>query len=134
MEGRFSEIKVWVNGTFDVLHIGHIELLKFASEFGQVRVGLDDDKRVKLMKGEGRPVNNIKDRLEFIKSIKHIDSAVSFSDEEDLKRCILEWETDIIIVGGDYKNKKVVGSELVKKVLFFDRIADYSTTKIISKL
>jgi D-beta-D-heptose 7-phosphate kinase/D-beta-D-heptose 1-phosphate adenosyltransferase len=134
MEGRFSEIKVWVNGTFDVLHIGHIKLLEFASEFGQVRVGLDDDKRVKLLKGESRPVNNIKDRLEFIKSIKYINSAVSFSDEEDLKRCILEWETDIIIVGSDYKNKKVVGSELVKKVLFFDRIADYSTTKIISNL
>ncbi len=52
MERRFSEIRVWVNGTFDVLHIGHIRLLEFASKYGKVRVGVDSDDRVKLLKGK----------------------------------------------------------------------------------
>ena len=48
MEGRQStEIKVWVNGSFDVLHRGHIELIQFASKFGTLRVGIDTDERIK---------------------------------------------------------------------------------------
>ena len=70
MERRWTEMRVWVNGTFDVVHIGHIRLLEHASAFGKVMVGIDTDERVKLKKGEGRPFNNLKDRMDFIKSIK----------------------------------------------------------------
>jgi len=131
MEGRFSEIKVWVNGTFDVLHIGHIKLLEFANQFGEVRVGIDTDERVKQFKGELRPINNIKDRIYFMNSIKYVNSSVSFSTDEELCNRIKEWEADIIIVGNDYKDKKVIGSHLVKEVIFFDKIDGYSSTKII---
>jgi D-beta-D-heptose 7-phosphate kinase/D-beta-D-heptose 1-phosphate adenosyltransferase len=131
MEGRFSEVRVWVNGTFDVLHIGHIKLLEFASQFGQVRVGIDTDERVKQFKGELRPINCIKDRIDFMNSIKYINSSVSFSTDEELCDRIKEWGTDIIIIGNDYKDKKVIGSHLVKEVIFFDKIDGYSSTKII---
>ena len=131
MEGRFSEVRVWVNGTFDVLHIGHIKLLEFASQFGEVRVGIDTDERVKQFKGELRPINCIKDRIDFMNSIKYVNSSVSFSTDEELCDRIKEWNADIIIVGNDYKDKKVIGSHLVKEVIFFDKIDGYSSTKII---
>jgi len=123
--------KVWVNGTFDVLHIGHIKLLEFASKFGEVRVGIDTDERVKHLKGELRPINCIKDRIDFMNSIKYVNSSVDFSTEEELCDRINEWNTDIIIIGSDYKDKKVIGSHLVKEVIFFDKIDGYSSTKII---
>ncbi len=133
MEGRFSEVKVWVNGTFDVLHIGHIKLLEFASQFGKVRVGIDTDERVKQLKGNLRPVNSIKDRIDFMNSIKYVDSSVIFSTDEELCDRIKDWNTDIIIIGNDYKNQKVIGSNLVKSIIFFDKIDGYSSTKIIGK-
>jgi D-beta-D-heptose 7-phosphate kinase/D-beta-D-heptose 1-phosphate adenosyltransferase len=124
-------IKVWVNGTFDILHIGHIKLLEFASQFGEVRVGIDTDERVKQLKGELRPINNIKDRIDFMNSIKYVNSSVDFSTEEELCDRIKEWNTDIIIIGDDYKDKRVIGSNLVKKIIFFDKIDGHSSTKII---
>lgn len=131
MERRFSEIKVWVNGTFDVLHIGHIKLLEFANTFGVVRVGIDTDERVKQFKGELRPINKIEDRIDFMNSIKYVNSSVIFSTDEELCDRIKEWNTDIMIIGNDYKDKKVIGSHLVKEVIFFDKIDGYSSTKII---
>jgi D-beta-D-heptose 7-phosphate kinase/D-beta-D-heptose 1-phosphate adenosyltransferase len=127
----YKPIKVWVNGTFDVLHIGHIKLLEFANQFGEVRVGIDTDERVKQLKGELRPINNIKDRIDFMNSIKYVNSSVYFSTEEELCDRIKEWSADIIIIGDDYKDKKVIGSHLVKEIIFFDKIDGYSSTKII---
>jgi len=127
----YKTVKVWVNGTFDILHIGHIKLLEFASQFGEVRVGIDTDERVKQLKGESRPINNISDRIDFMNSIKYVNSSVSFSTDEELCDRIKEWDADIIIVGNDYKDKKVIGSHLVKEIIFFDKIDGYSSTKII---
>lgn len=123
--------KIWVNGTFDVLHIGHIKLLEFASQYGIVRVGIDSDSRVKQLKGELRPINTISDRLEFMSSIKYVDSVVSFSSDGELCEKIKEWSTDIIIVGSDYRDKQVIGSDLVSDVIFFDKLNGFSTTNII---
>jgi D-beta-D-heptose 7-phosphate kinase/D-beta-D-heptose 1-phosphate adenosyltransferase len=127
----YKPIKVWVNGTFDVLHIGHIKLLEFASQFGEVRVGIDTDERVKQLKGEFRPINTIKDRIDFMNSIKYVNSSVSFSTDEELCDRIKEWNADVIIIGNDYKEKKVIGSNLVKEIIFFDKIDGHSSTKII---
>jgi D-beta-D-heptose 7-phosphate kinase/D-beta-D-heptose 1-phosphate adenosyltransferase len=127
----YKSIKVWINGTFDVLHIGHIKLLEFANQFGEVRVGIDTDERVKKLKGELRPINNIKDRIDFMNSIKYVHSSVYFSTDEELCDRIKEWSADIIIIGDDYKDKKVIGSHLVKEIIFFDKIDGHSSTKII---
>ncbi len=131
MERKFSEVRVWVNGTFDVLHIGHIKLLEFASTLGKVRVGIDTDDRVKRLKGENRPINKLKDRLEFLNSIKYVDSVVDFSTDEELIKGIKEWNPEYLVIGSDYKDKNIIGGDLTK-VIFFDRIQDFSTTKIIN--
>jgi cytidyltransferase-like protein len=127
-----KDLRVWVNGTFDVLHRGHIELLEYASKFGTVRVGIDTDERVKIFKGSERPVNNWVDRSYLIRSLKFVDSVVPFSSDDELEIEIALWSPEYMIVGSDYKNKKVIGSHLCNNVLFFNRIKDYSSTKIIN--
>ncbi len=125
-------MRVWVNGTFDVLHIGHIKLLEYASTLGTVRVGIDSDNRVREKKGEGRPYNGIEDRMEFIRSIRFVDSVVSFDSDNTLIDCIKEYDPDIFVIGSDYKDKKIIGGEFSKKIVFFERIDGLSTTNILN--
>lgn len=125
---------VWINGCFDVLHRGHIELFKYAKSLDSfVVVGIDSDARVKDLKGPSRPINNQDDRKFFLESIKHIDKVVIFNSEDELRTVINLHKPDIMIVGSDYKNKKVIGSEYSKELVFFNRIGDYSTTNILEK-
>lgn len=124
-------MKVWVNGTFDVLHRGHIELLRYANGWGRVRVGIDTDERIKKLKGDNRPMNNLKDRKFLLESIKYVDSVVYFNSDEGLENVIKDWEAKIMIIGSDYKNKHIIGSHFFEKIIYFDRIKDYSTTKIL---
>ena len=77
-------MRVWVNGAFDVLHIGHLNLLKHASTIGSVRVGIDTDDRIKELKGSNRPFNCFKNRMEFLKSLRFVDDVVGFGTEEEL--------------------------------------------------
>ena len=132
MEGRQSKIKVWVNGTFDVLHVGHLSLLEFASTFGFLRVGIDTDKRVKELKGYDRPFNNQEDRKKMLESIKFVDEVVLFDSREELINCVKEYQPDYMVVGNDYKGEVVFGSEHAKELIFFDKIPNYSTTKILN--
>jgi D-beta-D-heptose 7-phosphate kinase/D-beta-D-heptose 1-phosphate adenosyltransferase len=131
MEGGFTKMKVWVNGTFDVMHIGHIKLLEYASTLGTVRVGLDTDERVKEKKGPKRPVNNLEDRIKFMESIKYVDSVVSFGSNQELETCIKEWDSDIMVIGDDYTYHEIIGVHLVERVIFFNKIKNKSTTKIL---
>ncbi len=124
-------MQVWVNGTFDVMHIGHIKLLEHASKFGVVRVGLDTDERIQTKKGIDRPVNTLEDRIEFIKSIRYVDSVVSFSTNDELENRIKEWGSDIIVIGNDYKYHEIIGADLVKKIIYFNKIEGKSTTNIL---
>ena len=125
-------MKVWVNGTFDVTHVGHIKLLEQASRLGTVRVGLDTDERIKEKKGPNRPVNNLDDRIKFMQSIKYVDSVVSFGSNEELENCIKEWDADLMVIGNDYKYHEIIGAHLVEKIIFFDKIENKSTTKILN--
>jgi D-beta-D-heptose 7-phosphate kinase/D-beta-D-heptose 1-phosphate adenosyltransferase len=125
-------MKVWVNGSFDVMHIGHIKLLEFASKYGSVRVGLDTDERIKSKKGETRPFNNLEDRMLFMSSIKYVDSVTSFGSDEELENRIKEYDADIIVIGNDYKYKPIIGVEYVERVLFFPKVLDKSTTLILN--
>lgn len=124
-------LKVWVNGTFDVLHIGHLRLLKQAYNYGTVRVGVDTDRRVKSRKGDNRPFNSLVDRIAFLSCIKFVDSVVSFDTDEELEERIKEYDTDLIVVGDDYEYKPVIGAEFAERVLFFPKVPNYSTSTIL---
>jgi D-beta-D-heptose 7-phosphate kinase/D-beta-D-heptose 1-phosphate adenosyltransferase len=124
-------MKVWVNGTFDVLHIGHISLLEFASTFGNVKVGLDTDRRVKELKGDGRPYNNQNDRKRMLESLRFVDEVVFFDSRDELIETMEKYRPDYMVIGDDYKNEIVWGSEHAKNLIFYKKIEGYSTTKIL---
>jgi len=125
-------MKVWVNGTFDVLHIGHLKLLEFASSFGELRVGIDTDKRVKELKGIDRPFNTTEDRKYFLQSVKYVNEVVVFDSREELINLVKEYQPDYMIIGDDYKDQIVYGSEYAKELVFFEKLPNYSTTKILN--
>tara|TARA_R100000005_G_C4990143_1_gene197653 strand:- start:1545 stop:1940 length:396 start_codon:yes stop_codon:yes gene_type:complete len=126
---------VWTNGCFDVLHRGHIELFKYAKSLGDyLVVGLDDDDRIKVSKGDNRPINSLEDRMEMLRSIKYIDDVVWFDHDDELDAQVLLSGAEIMVVGSEYKNKNVIGSRHVKEVKFFDRVGSHSTTNIVEKL
>ena len=127
-----SNIKVWVNGTFDVLHVGHIKLLEFAKSFGQLRIGIDTDKRVKELKGNDRPFNNQDDRKKMLESIKFVDEVVFFDSREELINSVKKYQPDIMVVGDDYRDQPVYGSEHAKELVFFEKLPEYSSTKILN--
>lgn len=123
---------VFVNGCFDVLHRGHIELFEFAKSHGdRLIVAIDSDARVKSMKGKDRPFHNQTDREFVLRSIRYIDDVRIFDSAEDLEKLTLEIQPHTMIVGSDWKDKEVIGSQHAKELKFFNRIGDYSTTKIL---
>jgi rfaE bifunctional protein nucleotidyltransferase chain/domain len=124
--------KVWTNGTFDVLHVGHLKLLEYAASFGELTVGIDSDKRVKELKGLDRPFNNTQDRKYFLESIKFVHSVVVFNSREELIDMVKEFEPDYMVIGSDYIDKPVYGSEYAKELVFFDKLEQYSTTTILN--
>ncbi len=124
--------KVWVKGTFDVVHIGHIKLLEFANSFGTVTVGLDTDERVRSKKGESRPFNTLADRMDFISSIRFVDNVVSFHTDDELVNQIKKFEPDIMVIGGEYRYKQIIGLEHVPHIEFFEKIDGYSSSKILN--
>tara|TARA_A100001391_G_C4891050_1_gene230892 strand:+ start:170 stop:559 length:390 start_codon:yes stop_codon:yes gene_type:complete len=126
--------KVWINGCFDVLHRGHLELFKYAKMQGDyLIVGIDSDNRVRKLKGDHRPINSAEDRKMFLECINFVDDVVVFNSDEELIENIKNFNPDYMIIGSDYENKKVIGSEHAKKLIFFERITGYSTTKILEK-
>ena len=127
--------KVWVNGCFDILHRGHIEMLKYAKSLGDhLIVGIDADWRVKEAKGDERPFNSEKDRKFMLESIKFVDKVVVFETDSELRGLIYHLEPEFMVVGSDWKGKEVIGSEYSKGVCYFDRIGGYSTTKILEEV
>ena len=126
--------RIWTNGCFDILHIGHIKLLEFAKSQGDyLIVGIDSDERIKSSKGEGRPINNQKNRSEFLRAIGVVDEVVIFNSSEGLSNAVKENFIDLIVIGDDYEGKDVIGSEHAD-VLFFKKIPDISSSSIISKI
>ena len=125
---------IWVNGCFDILHRGHVELFKYAKSLGEfLVVGIDGDKRIKETKGPERPVNNRRDRQFFLESIRYIDEVVAFDNDTELENWIEFYQPDALVVGAEYKTKRVIGSEHAKKIEYFDRVGEYSTTNILER-
>ena len=126
---------IFVNGCFDVLHPGHIQLFKYAKSLGDyLIVAIDSDKRVTEMKGPERPIFSQSDRSQTLEAIRYIDVVHIFDSKEDLENLLKSIAPDIMIVGSDWKGKEVVGEQYAKTVRFFDRVGEYSTTKTLQGL
>ena len=126
--------KVFVNGTFDLLHRGHLELLNYAKSLGDVIVGIDTDECIKGKKGPTRPIHNQEERKFHLENLKSVDEVIFFSSEPEFEELIKSLQPDIIIVGSDWKEKSTIKSYYDGELIFFDRMEEYSTTKIIERI
>ncbi len=123
-------IKVLVNGAFDLLHTGHIDLLNYAKLEGDyLLVALDTDKRIREAKGNDRPINGQITRKIIMENLKPVNEVRLFGSDKELIDIIKE--TDVRIIGSDWKDKPIVGEKHCTKLLFYDRINHESTTKTI---
>ena len=126
---------IFVNGCFDILHPGHIELFKIAKSLGdRLIVATDTDEKIKIDKGNCRPINTLSHRKLMLESIKYIDTVLTFNTNLELERLIELYRPDILVKGGDWRNGEIVGGKFAQEVRFFDRYGEYSTTKFLEQL
>ena len=115
-EAKEDSLKVvFTNGCFDILHAGHLSYLEAAKELGdKLIVGINNDSSVSKLKGKGRPINPLEERMALIQALKCVDYVVSFSEDTPLK--LIEFlKPNVLVKGADYKVKDIVGSESVIK-------------------
>ena len=125
---------VWCNGTFDILHPGHIKLFKVGKSLGdKLIVATDTDEKIRQDKGASKPVNNLCDRISMLQAIKYIDEVLYFGNRKELEGLIELYSPDILLLGDDWKGGDVVGIQYAKEVRFLPRL-NYSTTNIIKKI
>ena len=128
----FAPVRVFVNGTFDLLHPGHISLLNYAKSLGNyVIVGIDTDDRVREKKGPTRPIYNQEDRGLMLIALEAVDEVTYFDSDESLEALVKSIKPDIMVVGSDWKDKSVIGSYWSSDLKFFDRIEEYATSKTV---
>ncbi|GMT43444.1 MAG: glycerol-3-phosphate cytidylyltransferase [bacterium] len=129
---------VFTNGCFDLLHAGHIEYLRKAKKLGDILwIGINSDKSVKRIKGDKRPILCQTDRVEILASLRFVD-AITLFDEDTPLELIKMIKPDILVKGGDYKDKLIVGSDVLKNnggtVKLIDFVDGKSTSAIIKKI
>ena len=128
-------VRVMVNGTFDILHRGHLELLNFARSQGdQLLVAIDTDRRVQELKGESRPINNQEDRKLFLYNLRAVDTVMLFDSKEELAEIMKEYQPDVYVKGSDWKGAASTAEKYCSKVIYYDRVGSYSTTNTIQNI
>ena len=125
---------VFTNGCFDILHVGHVKYLQIAKSFGDILiVGLNSDESVSRLKGPTRPVNIAEDRAYLLAALEAVDFVVPFESDTPLE-LIKMISPDILVKGGDYEGKAVVGTEFAGELKLVDFVDGKSTTKTIQKI
>ncbi len=129
---------VFTNGCFDILHVGHVEYLEKARKLGDILVvGLNSDRSVKKIKGEGRPLNKESDRAKVLAALSSVDYVTIF-DEPTPEKLIKELKPGVLAKGGDWKVKDIVGGDFVVsaggKVVSIPFVKGYSTTSLIKRM
>ena len=124
---------VFANGCFDIIHFGHIHLLKSAKALGKrLIVGVNSDASVKKLKGDTRPINSQEVRLAQVKALPYVDEAYIFNEDTPYE-LIKKVKPDIIVKGGDYTKDEVVGNDLAR-IEIIPLLEGFSTTKIIESM
>ena len=128
-----EDVVVWTNGVFDILHIGHLKLLRHAHSLGnRLIVGINSDASVKRLKGDLRPINDQNTRKELLLELGFVDDVIIFDEDTPLEAMTV-LEPDIIVKGGDYTFDTVVGNHLAE-VVIFPIVEGHSTSAIIKKI
>jgi D-beta-D-heptose 7-phosphate kinase/D-beta-D-heptose 1-phosphate adenosyltransferase len=124
---------VFTNGCFDILHKGHLEILKVAKSKGdKVVVAINADASVKRLKGETRPIVGQNTRAAVLAAMENVDFVVIFNEDTPLE-AILACKPDVLVKGGDYSLNDIVGADIVEEVVVVPLVPDISTTKILQK-
>ncbi len=127
----------FTNGCFDILHFGHVSYLEAAKKGRVLVVGLNSDASVKRLKGQGRPVNNEKDRAGVLAGLSAVDFVVIFGEDTPYN-LICEIKPDILIKGADWKGKDIAGADIVMahggKVELIKYLDGLSTSRIVQKI
>lgn len=128
--------KIVINGSFDVLHVGHIRLLEYARSYpnAYVYVLIDSDRRIKELKGKDRPVNSEYERASLLAALKSVDRVDIFDSDQELINYIKNYDPDLMIKGSDYQDKPIIGSQYCKEIKFYERMQRYSSTKKIQDI
>ncbi len=125
---------VFTNGCFDIVHSGHLKLLNYCRNQGEIFiVGLNSDESVKKLKGDSRPVNSVLERSEFLLDLNIVDYVVVFNDDNPYN-IIKMIKPKTLVKGGDYRKETIVGSDIVDNVFIFDYLENKSSTRIINKI
>jgi D-beta-D-heptose 7-phosphate kinase/D-beta-D-heptose 1-phosphate adenosyltransferase len=128
-------MNVFVNGTFDVLHLGHIALLNHAKSLGNTLfVGIDSDRRVGEKKGPNRPINTVYERQQMLLNLKAVDEVIIFDSDQELEMLVKQIRPGIMVVGSDWEGRPIVGSEFAKQLVYYSRIDGYSSTQKIQDI
>jgi D-glycero-beta-D-manno-heptose 1-phosphate adenylyltransferase len=134
----FGKKIVFTNGCFDIMHLGHIDYLSKAADYGNVLiVGLNSDDSVSRLKGPARPINNQQARAALLGSLFFVDAVVLFGQDTPYELIELV-KPDVLVKGSDYKAQDIVGYDVVNQyggqVVTIDFLQGYSTTDLIKKL
>jgi D-beta-D-heptose 7-phosphate kinase/D-beta-D-heptose 1-phosphate adenosyltransferase len=125
-------MRIFVNGSFDLLHTGHLDLLYYAKSLGNhLHVAIDADERIRQHKGSNRPINPLHIRKSIMQSLKPVNSVSVFGSDDELINTIRAVSPDIMVKGSDWRGKQIIGAEYCGKVMFYERVNGESTTKII---
>ena len=125
---------VFTNGCFDILHIGHVKYLEKAKNFGDILIlGLNSDDSTHRLKGKNRPINTQDDRAYILASLEVVDYVVIFNEDTPLDLIKLI-KPDVLVKGGDYEGKEVVGQDIAKELKLVQFIDAKSTSKTIKKI
>lgn len=126
-------IKVVVNGTFDIVHPGHLALLNYAKSLGDfLVVAIDADTRVQELKGPKRPINPQHERKLLLENLRAVDQVIIFNSSDELVDIIRS--CSIMVKGSDYRGKSVIGVANCEQVVYFERLDEYSSTKKIQSI
>ena len=126
---------VFVNGTFDILHPGHVQLFKVARSLGEkVIVATDTDEKIREDKGGGKPVHSAGYRVAMLEAIKYIDTVLTFDNRQELEDLVEMYSPDILLLGDDWRYGDVVRREYAKEVRFLPRVGGYASSNTIKRI